>query len=121
MLKLIRPGDSGQEPRPRKRRPALTEAENDRLRVVLKNLRRAFGTWKCLAEAMGGVAATGLQSIAAGRYRGSHAIAVFAARAAGLPVEEVLTGGLVVAKNCPLCGAPHRGAREQQAQGKVAT
>ena len=114
MLKLIRPGDPGQDPRPRKSRPSLTEAENARLRVVLRNLRRAFGTWKCLAAVMG-VVPKALQAIAAGRFRGSFATAVFAARAAGLPVEEVLTGGLALAKHCPLCGAPHRGA---QAQGK---
>jgi hypothetical protein len=110
MLKLIRLGDTGQDRRPRKRRPSLTEAENARLKVVLRNLHRAYGTWQCLADVMG-VAKHGLHSIVAGRYRGSHATAVFAARAAGLPVEEVLTGGIALAKHCPLCGAPHRGAQ----------
>jgi hypothetical protein len=121
MLRLIRPNDGGQEtrPRPRHPRPKLTEAENARLRVVLKNLHRAYGTWSCLAETMG-VSEDTLHSIVAGRQRGSHAMAVFAARAAGLPVEEVLSGGLTVAKNCPLCGAPHRGA-QGDAPGKVAT
>lgn len=120
MLRLVPPAGSGQEPRsPHKPRPRLTEAENARLRVVLRNLRRAYGTWQVLANIMG-AGPKGLQSIAAGRYRGSHAIAVFAARAAGLPLEEVLTGGLALAKHCPLCGAQHRGAAQAQAQAKVA-
>jgi hypothetical protein len=114
MLKLIRPGNPGQDPRPRPQqsRPRLTEAEGTRLRVVIKNLHRAYGTWKCLAEVMG-LVPKALQAIAAGRFRGSYATAVFAARAAGLPVEEVLSGGIALAKNCPLCGAPHRGAQGQ--------
>jgi hypothetical protein len=65
-----------------------------------------------------GVSDDTLHSIVAGRHRGSYAFAVFAARAAGLPVEEVLTGGLTLATNCPLCGAPHKGA-QGQAQAKA--
>jgi hypothetical protein len=114
MLRIVRPNDAGQEsPRkPKRNRINLTDAENDRLRLVLKNLRRAYGTWSVLAEVMG-VSVVTLHNIGRGK-RGSHGIAVLAARAAGLPVEEVLSGGIALAKHCPLCGAPHRGAQARE-------
>lgn len=121
MLRIVRPNDAGQQPRSRKYRSRiqLTDAENARLGLVLRNLRRAFGAWAVLAEVMG-VSIVTLTNIARGK-RGSHGIAVLAARAAGLPVEEVLTGGIALAKHCPLCGAPHRGAhagKEQAGSGE---
>ncbi len=54
MLRLVSPPGSAQEKRPIRRSClSLTPEESSRLRVVLQNLRRAYGTWSCLAEAMG--------------------------------------------------------------------
>jgi hypothetical protein len=106
MLRIVRPNDAGQEKRPPKNsKPcrSLTDAERKQLRVLLRNLHRHFGSWPCLAEAMG-VRWRALSSIASGKRRGSPGILLRAARIAGLPVERVLSGKLDLAGRCPTCG-----------------
>jgi hypothetical protein len=99
--------DKGQETRtrPRRRKPclSLTPAQAARLRLTLKNLYRAYGSWQCLAEVMG-VAARTLQNIVYERRPGAPSTAAHAARAAGIPVEQLLSGSLSVAGRCPHCG-----------------
>jgi hypothetical protein len=97
----IRP--KGQEVATRRALPlALTEDERRHLQAALKNLRAAFGTWSCLAAAMG-VNLTTLQNGAFKRGKGSALLAWRAAQASGIPVEQILTGKLVEAGACPLC------------------
>ncbi len=110
MLRLVHPAPSGQAPaRPRKglRSPALslTTDEKRHLRTSLHNLRRAFGTWACLADAIG-VRPNALLSAARARNpQGSPAIALRAARVGGMSVEAVLSGALSTAGRCEACGS----------------
>lgn len=107
MLRLVHPASQGKDPRPPKgcRSPALfpTPEESDRLRAALRNLRRAYGTWSCLAEVMG-VPVKTLMGVIGRRTPGSYGIAIRAARAGGIPVEQILSPGVAVAGRCALCG-----------------
>ncbi|AUX31310.1 MULTISPECIES: transcriptional regulator [Sorangium] len=72
-----------------------------RLRAAVRSLRSLYGTWACLAEVMG-VSAGTLQQLASGNG-GSHAMALRAAKAAGVSLDQIL-GRPVVAGRCPTCG-----------------
>ena len=116
MLRLVHPAPAGQDPRARKGRksPALslTADEKRHLAAALHNLRRAFGGWACLADAIG--VREGLLTKAGaahGPRGGSPALALVVARTAGMSVEEVLTGSLNAAGRCESCGSrPGHGA-----------
>ncbi|WP_437833820.1 transcriptional regulator [Sorangium sp. So ce1153] len=105
-LYLIPPGGGQGEGAPARNRPrpclSLTPIQRKRLRAALRNLRKAYGSWSCLAEVMG-MAVDSLKGIAYGRDSGSPGTAQRAAKAAGVTVEQLL-GGLVVADRCPSCG-----------------
>src|SRR5262245_29453622 len=92
MLRIVHPPRGGKEPVHSKkgRSPSLmlTDAESLRLRAAVKHLHGLFGSWACLADAMGVKPAT-LHKIAGGR-RGSAAIVLAASRAAGMTVERML-------------------------------
>ena len=108
MLRLVGPPTGGQGPRvPKgKRSPGLmlTAEESRHLRVALKNLRWAYGTWACLAEVMG-IRSFALQDVASGKSPGSAAMALRAAQAAGMHVETLLSGALSPAGRCATCGS----------------
>jgi hypothetical protein len=86
----------------------LTDTEAMRLRAALRNLRALYGTWSCLAEAMG-LPIGSLNNIVGGRRHPSAAVALLAARAAGATVDAVL-GAPVAADRCPHCGAKRGGS-----------
>ena len=102
-------GSQGEDPPKVRRRKstALTDVERMRLRAALKHLRGLFGTWGCLAAAMG-VPERTLSQVASSSERGSHSLAGKAAKAAGTTVERIL-GGLASADVCPTCGHSNRG------------
>ena len=105
MLRLVHPAPEGQGSRTSKRRRrrdvhSLTHDEKRHLRAALQNLRRAYGTWACLADVMG-VSLHALTSHASG----SPGLALRAARAGGMSVEAVLTGALSSAGRCETCGS----------------
>ena len=111
MLRLVHPAPTGQGTDPPKRRkghhaPALslTDEEARRVLVTLKNLRRSFGSWACLATAMG-VQERTLTSVAYERkHRPTGTFAVRLAKAAGVSVESILSGTITDAGSCPTCG-----------------
>jgi len=110
MLRLVHPAPAGQGTRPSsvRRSPALfpTAEEQARIRTALTNLARAYGGREVLASVMG----VSLGAIESTRRNGrSFAIAVLAARAAGVTVEEILSPGVREARCCALCG--RKGAR----------
>lgn len=109
MLRLVHPAPEGQGPRTPKwrRSPALllTPDERRHLAAALQNLRRAFGTWACLADAMG-VNLTMLRRASTPRKpNGSPGLALVAARVGGMSVEGVLSGTLTAAGRCEACGS----------------
>lgn len=81
---------------------ALTEDERRHLQASLRNLKAAFGTWACLADAMG-VNLKTLHQGAFMRGRGSALLAYRASQASGLPMSVILGGQLTEAGACPLC------------------
>jgi hypothetical protein len=105
MLRIVHPAPEGQGPRTpkgRRRRDmhSLTQDERRHLLAALQNLRRAYGTWACLADAMRVPVAT-----LGSACQGSPGLALRAARAGGMSVEAVLTGVLSAAGRCEVCGS----------------
>jgi hypothetical protein len=94
-------GAPARQRRPRSPVLRLTDTERMRLRAALRNLRALYGSWSCLAEAMA-VSAGTIQQIASGNG-GSHAMALRAAKAAGVTLDQIL-GRPAVAGKCPHCG-----------------
>jgi hypothetical protein len=90
--------------RPRATRgPELTEDERKHVKAALAFLKRRHGTWMALARAMGLKVATVVY--AAGKRGGvSAGVALRAARAAGVPMEDVLSGEWPRPGMCPYCG-----------------
>ena len=106
MLRLVHPQTGGQGTRPSSRRRAatpLTDVEQMRLRAALRNLRALYGSWACLADAMG-VRRGSLENVAHGAKRVSGGMALRAAKAAGQPLERLI-GEPVSADRCAHCGA----------------
>ena len=106
MLRLVHPAPKGQENVISKRRAERvpTPDEQNRIHATIKNLVIAYGGRDVLASILN-VAKKSLS----GRRTRSYTTAVLLARAAGIPVEQVLSGKPHEAGACPLC---HRkGAR----------
>lgn len=107
MLRLVHPAPRGKETRaPKGRRSSFlfpTAEEAARVRAALRSLRRVHGTFARLAEVMGVPRGT-LANITNGHNPPSYAIAILAARAAGVPVEQILSPGVTDAGRCALCG-----------------
>jgi hypothetical protein len=85
-----------------KRSTDLTPEEQANVRVALRFLRVRLGGWPKLAEAIGASWAT-LRDRAYGRTV-SGGLALRVARAAGAPIEDVLSGAWPPAERCPHCG-----------------
>ncbi len=102
-------------PKPRRRKGArtpytndlLSEEEQKRAIQALRNLRDAFGTWPCLAEAMR-VPVNALH-LALRRGNISPAMLFAASKASGLSIAEML-GGPAPAERCRACGQVKRRA-----------
>jgi hypothetical protein len=112
MLMLVHPAPAGQGIDPPGRRKGrhssalnLSPTERRHLAAALHNLRRAFGTWACLADAMGVREDLLIKAASPQSPRpGSPALALLVARAAGMSVEAVLSGTLSAAGRCATCG-----------------
>src|SRR5580693_7008916 len=95
----------------RKPRPAnetrrsydLTPAEQENVRVALRFLATRFGDFAKLAKAMGAHRET-VQRPARRAAPVTAGIALRAARVAGVPLEELLSGAWPKAGACPHCG-----------------
>jgi len=109
MLRLVHPAPKGQEKSRSKERwsQALTPTheEQQRIRAAIRNTARAYGGYDVLAAVVG-LPKSSLQALCKPK---SFALAVLLARAAGIPVEQVLSGKPHEAGSCALCG--RKGAR----------
>lgn len=104
-LKIVK--DEPPKPRPKRQRsPLLTPDEEKRFRQAMKNLRDAFGTWACLAAAMGS-ALTSVAHMMDGSCHVSGDMIIRAMKASGLTLTELL-GAPVLAGTCRACGAVKR-------------
>jgi hypothetical protein len=88
--------------RPRHESIVLTPDEQRRARQALRNLKDAFGTWACLADAMG-MRTKSLIHAVSGRYGLSPAVLLRAMRASGLTLDDLL-GAPAMAGRCRACG-----------------
>lgn len=89
------------------RTPLLSREEAQRFRQAMRNLRDAFGSWGCLAAAMGAHPVT-LSGMMSGAKSVSGDMVVRAMRASGLSLNELL-GPPVAADRCRACGQIKRG------------
>ena len=110
MLRLVHPAPAGQglrAPKGRRFSPcfSLTPDERRHLRTALHNLRRAFGTWDCLADAMGVKINAISRASREKNPMGSPALALRVARVGGMSMEAVLSGSLSSAGRCESCGS----------------
>ena len=112
-LRLVKPD----EPKPPRRRRGrghsyeedlLTPDEHKRAMQGFRNLRDAFGTWSCLADAM----RVPKNALAIMMRRGTASVAMLyaASKASGLAIEELL-GAPVPTDRCRACGQVKRYAR----------
>lgn len=85
------------------RGPDLTPDEAARVKAVLAALRIRYGSLKALARAMGLKVAT-VQYASQKRTGVSAGVALRTARAAGQPVEAILSGAWPTPNTCPHCG-----------------
>lgn len=86
----------------------LSDDEQKRAVQALRNLRDAFGTWACMADAMG--VREGAIHHAINRKRISIAMLYAASRASGLTIDDLLSVP-VPAGMCKACGQVKRYAR----------
>ena len=102
MLRLVHPAPAGKFPARQKGRPSdlLTPnaEEQKRIRAAIQNVARAYGGRDVLASVMG------ISIVTLGKKRHSYAVAVLLARAAGVPVEQILSPGLTDVRSCSVCG-----------------
>lgn len=108
MLRLVHPVPEGQEKRTLKKgqRSQLTPPPEQQARIhaAIRNIVRAYGGRDVLASVMG----IG-EGLLYGRRPRSYGFAYLLARAAGIPVEQILSGKPHEARSCALCG--RKGAR----------
>jgi hypothetical protein len=109
MLRLVHPAPEGQgrgaPARRRRSALSLTQDERRHLAAALQNLRRAFGTWACLADAMGVDEQRVKKAGTHHKPSGSPALALRTAKVSGMSVEMVLGGKLTAAGRCGACGS----------------
>ena len=109
MLRIVHPAPRGQGSGPPKRRKgqrsdaySLTNDEARNVRRALKNLVFGLGGADVAALVLG----VPIDSVYGRRkQRPSGTFAIRIAKAAGLPVETILTGKMRLADRCPTCGA----------------
>jgi hypothetical protein len=93
------------KPRPEAPRytPDLTPDEIANVKRALRVLKIRYGTWPKVAEAMK-VKPSALADVVNTKGKPSVGVALRAARLAGVPLEDVLSGAWPKAGSCPMCG-----------------
>jgi hypothetical protein len=81
----------------------LTPEERACIAVALRVLKVRHGSWKPVSKLLG-VSVSLLQRAVGKGGRPSAGLAIRVARAAGVPVDDVLTGAFPVLGSCPMCG-----------------
>lgn len=91
----------------------LSDDEQKRAMQALRNLKAGFGTWSCMAAAMG-IAKSSIL-VALRKKHVSVPLLYLAAKAAGRTIEDLL-GGPVSADRCKVCGQMKRYAKALEAR-----
>lgn len=82
----------------------LSHDEQAHVRVALLTLHARHGSWETVARIMNVHEENLLRLATSARHPPSAGIALRAARLAGVPVEDVLSGAFPGRKACPACG-----------------
>lgn len=85
------------------RGPDLTPEEAKHVKAALAFLRARYGSWPKAAAAMG-LKPVSVRYVASKRGGVTAGVALRAARAAGVPVEDILSGAWPKPGTCPHCG-----------------
>jgi hypothetical protein len=91
------------DPSKTRRSSDLTPEEQANAKAALRVLRSRYGTAPKLAEALSANEKTLAEALAK-RGKPSAGLALRAARLAGVPLEDVLSGAWPAAGSCPHCG-----------------
>jgi hypothetical protein len=103
---ILRVREVWRKPNVRRRRSTdLTADEAANVRKAVMFLRKRFGTATQLADALG-VTDRLVERICSVRGRPGAAVAIRAARLAGVGVDEILAGAWPRPGACPYCGRP---------------
>ncbi len=102
-------------PRPRRLANSLPEDQQQNVRRALRHLQNVFGTLKALAQAMG-VPYQSVRHAMVERRNPTAALAFRAALAAGVPMEDIVTGSWPSRITfCTTCGRRLDGRRDLKA------
>lgn len=85
------------------RRTELTQEEQQNVRSALRVLRARLGGDTSLAKMLG-ITFSKLAWCMSRRGKPGASLAIYAARLASVPVEDILTGAFSSSNTCPLCG-----------------
>jgi hypothetical protein len=102
----------GETPKPHKytrRGYIFTDAQEAWMRTALRNARAAFGTWACLADAMG-IGKGALADAVNNRNHISPEMVIRFAAATGMSVDVLLHPSIAATDQCPSCGATRGGS-----------
>jgi hypothetical protein len=103
---ILRERQRWTKPRPvdkPRRSSDLTPEEQTHAKAALRQLYRRFGSWTALAEAMQAKTSVVKNAVSKRRHV-SAGITLRAARVAGVPLEDILTGAWPKPGSCPTCG-----------------
>ena len=99
-------------PRPKRRKyersPTFSRDEERRFRQALRNLQGAYGSWRCLMDALN-IRHSALADVMRGKARVSGDLVVKAMRASGLGLKDLI-GEPVAVSRCRACGGARRAA-----------
>lgn len=82
---------------------SLSPEERANVIAALKVLRVRFGTWQAVADALK-VTHKSVENAVSSKQKPSAGLAIRTARAAGVPVDDVLSGAFPKPGACPMCG-----------------
>jgi hypothetical protein len=89
--------------RERARLGSLTTDEQNNVRAVMGVLHVRFGSWRAVAEALG-TSVKWIEKLMRVVGEPPAGLAIHAARLAGVPVDDVLSGAFPKPGSCPMCG-----------------
>ena len=107
-LRLLKPSEPPKPKGRRPRRPVFTASQEAWIRTALRNARASFGTWACLADAMG-LGKTLVIATAHGHRRVTGNLVIRFAVATGTSVDALLHPSIQAAGRCPGCGRTREG------------
>jgi len=92
----------------KRRANTLEPEEQENVRGALRALYYRYGSWKAVEDGMG-IGKNQLKTVMGKSRELSAGMAIRAAKLAGVPVEDVLSGALKAPAKCPTCAGTRSG------------